>query len=315
MGLCLAGPWGCGPANPGRDLPRTVAGVPAAGQTSGLPGAGTGGVGAGGGAGTLAGQPAAGQPVSGVEAAGVGGAGIPTAGSTAEFPPLSERVFDAGSEPDRNQVSAPQVCERMAAIQCAGEYFCCENPGRSVEVCEQAARASCEEGRLHVIAQSDVAGFDEGHASQAFAQFETLASTCELSVPAFAISQPGFAGMFKGTLGEGESCMPPAAQLTNLDVAGPLLAACMDNARIACLPGLLSWRCEPRADVDSNCLTDANCLDGIYCDNPGMDLSGRCAARKDVGTPCMVDNECQTLLCRGGACAEPTQQNVYCLPR
>ena len=86
--------------------------------------------------------------------------------------------FDAGSDPNRNHVQSGMICTRLAQIQCAGEAFCCPNPGRERAACETAQRDFCaQQVYLDAISQSASSGFDATRAASAFEQFEQLAAS------------------------------------------------------------------------------------------------------------------------------------------
>src|SRR5690349_21138139 len=55
----------------------------------------------------------------------------------------SGEAFDAGSDPNRNNVMAGQVCDRLSTIQCAGEVHCCTNPTHTYDACKQAMFSLC----------------------------------------------------------------------------------------------------------------------------------------------------------------------------
>ncbi len=229
-------------------------------------------------------------------------------------PPNVPGVFDADSaNPDRNKVQAGTICERLATIQCEGEEFCCDNPGRDYVSCKASMKEGCETELLaDMIASRPIAGFDPLHAEAAFTEIERLASECDPSIAAFGESLQGLRGIFKGTLPAGERCTP----LNPLDraAAGASLASCMNGETTACLPKGLSWSCDPRTDVGGDCFSDVNCFDGLFCDNPDFEVSGStCMERKAPGTACVAPNECTSLACKGGACAEPGVQAAYCL--
>ncbi|HTU62522.1 MAG TPA: hypothetical protein VMF89_28875, partial [Polyangiales bacterium] len=67
-----------------------------------------------------------------------GSASQPAAEGGAPAPAIEKATeFDAGDDPERNKVTAAQLCERLATINCAGEAFCCDAPNRTVEACKQ----------------------------------------------------------------------------------------------------------------------------------------------------------------------------------
>jgi len=227
--------------------------------------------------------------------------------------PNIERVFDAGSDPNRNNVTAGQLCTRMAQIQCAGEAYCCEDPGRDVAACETATRKVCmDEAYLDAISGDSITAFDAATAAQTFTELERLASVCDPGIVDFGISRDGLMSMFRGTVDAGSSCMPRS---TDPASAAAKLASCKDINTNACLPtSVLSWRCAERGGVGSACFTDVNCQDGLYCPNPDLKIgSFNCEARQPLGASCVWGNECESLFCEAGACVEASQRLAYCL--
>jgi hypothetical protein len=276
----------------------TPAGAGGEGAAAGAGAAGAGGV--------VGGTSGGGQPPAGMSGgqppAGQGGMG-----------PIMERVFDAGTDPARNNVTAGNLCARLAQIQCAGEQYCCEEPGRDRAACETAMRDTCmKDAYLDAISDNDATAFDEATASTTFAEIERLASICDPSIVRYSISPDGFMAMFRGTAQSGDSCFPSG---TNPEIAAAKLASCADVTRFACLPqSVLSWRCVERAGAGAACFTDVNCIDGFYCPNPDLKIGQfKCEPRKPVGAPCMWGNECESLFCEAGMCVPESQRNAYCL--
>jgi hypothetical protein len=290
---CASGCGDDGGETPGRTQAGDVA-APAAGgggSTSGAGGAGgaTGGGGTAGDSDVTDSQPEAGS----------------------EAP--ATRVFDAGSDPARNQITAGNVCARLAEIQCAGEAFCCDAPGRDVGSCVTTMTAGCRD-QLYadMISQKSSTGFDPARAGVVFTELERLASECDPGIASYGESVEGLRGIFRGTVAPDDRCGPPPS-LAEVDGAAAL-ASCTSPETHACLPQGLSWRCEPRADVGGDCFTDVNCMPGLFCDNPDLDLGGStCMQRKAAGSPCALPNECSSLACRGGTCAPAGVQTAYCL--
>lgn len=266
---------------------------------------GVGGAGVGGGEGGIAGTPA-----------GIGGAGVPGM-------PVEGRTFDAGADPARNMVQPGGICLRLAQIQCAGETYCCEVPGRDRVACEEAQRVACaDEGLIDVVAADSDAGFDAAHAASAFTQLEQLASACDATVASWGASTTGFIGIFKGSRSPGADCSPPGLIPRKADAA-VALASCNTIDTSACLPDspdpLDPWTCAPKGGAGAACLTDLNCQAGLYCPNPELQSGGfglgTCAGRLPVAAPCGAGNECASLYCVGGACAPAETQAAYCLMR
>lgn len=224
--------------------------------------------------------------------------------------------FDAGSASDRNMVTAGEICDRLATIQCAGEQHCCSNPGRTFEDCQSKASKSCK-NNLHLdeVAQDPVSGFDEVAASEAFEELEQRAADCDPGVAEWAVSAAGFVAAFKGTVAEGGSCTP-AGGVASLSPGDPAqlaaLASCADSSNVVCLPSLGVWSCTRRAMVGGVCVFDGNCQDGLYCADSGFVMDS-CAERLPVGAKCSSANECGSFICKGGKCAGPTAENAYCL--
>lgn len=226
------------------------------------------------------------------------------------------KVFDAGSDPSRNNVTAGNVCTRLAQIQCAGEDFCCDNPGRDRATCEAQMLAGCM-GELYLDAMTSnpITGFDPEAASGAFAEIERMASACDTAVASYGASPNGLMGMFRGSVDSGSSCSPGLAAASDMSRAAASLASCADISTTACLPvSTLSWSCEPRGQVGAECFTDLNCVDGLHCPNPEFDIgAATCQERKALGSPCQLPNECESLFCKAGSCVEASAQAAYCL--
>ncbi len=226
-----------------------------------------------------------------------------------------------GTAPDRNMVAAGQVCERIATIQCAGEAHCCSNPGRSFDACKATMKQGCIDSLyLDAITGNAMSGYDPGPASTIFSDYETKAGSCDTGVTLWGATLQGLRGLAPGTLASGASCQPaglrqiPPVVPTPAEAA-PYLASCADPANDACYATALSWTCSPRVGDGGKCFTTANCKDGLYCDNDKnvSVTGGHCHATLGTGSPCGFQTECASLLCKGGTCADPTQDNVFCL--
>jgi len=232
-------------------------------------------------------------------------------GGSGALPP-----FDGGTDPNRNNVMPGQVCERLATIQCAAEASCCGAPGRNFDQCKQAQLNTCRnEAYLDAVSMSPLAAYDMGKAAAAFAEFERLASMCDPAIVQWAISPTGLRGIINGTKNANDSCLPPASQSMDRAVVAAHLASCTNSASQACLPlRLLAWECRPRGPVGADCFSDLNCVDGVYCDNPNLEVTGsKCVGRKLKDATCVTSNECQSLFCRGGRCIAPSAGAAYCL--
>lgn len=236
--------------------------------------------------------------VGGMEPAGTGG----------------ERVFDAGNDPNRNNVATGSMCDRLSTIQCAGEAFCCSSPGRDFATCKQVMQEGCDDQLMFDALASDrKTGFDPEHARLAYTEIERRASICDAGIAAFGESVDGLRGMFKGTVAPEGSCT--TLNPTFREEAGKALASCLDPAINACLPtSILRWTCTPHADVGGDCFSDVNCHAGLFCDNPDFNIEGStCMTRKANGDACGLPNECESLFCKQGVCVEATVDSAYCL--
>jgi hypothetical protein len=241
---------------------------------------------------------------------GEGGAGGAMDGDP---PDVQPRIFDAGSDPGRNRPAAGAVCDRFATIQCAGERYCCDSPGRTFDQCYAAQLAACrDEAFLDIITLNVVTGYSLDMAELAFGEFERLASQCDPDVAEWASSTDGLRSITQGTVAPGGSCVPPA--LADVPTSAAFAVSCTQIETNACLPTLLNWTCRARGSAGDDCFTDLNCIDGLFCDNPSLSLSGsQCQLRKANGQSCSEQNECASLTCRGGTCVAATTQTAYCL--
>lgn len=225
-------------------------------------------------------------------------------------------VFDAGNDPNRNKVTAAQLCERLATINCAGEAFCCDNPGRTVAACKQDLIKTCSnELMLDKIAMQEVARFDAAAAEKAYTELERRASKCDPSVAQWGGSPTdGLRGILKGSIEPKASCKPAAALPEPVEV-GAALVSCANPEANACVYAniLDAWTCEARSASGGQCVTDNNCNDGLYCvvNTPG--LAGVCTMRKASGESCQQPTECTSLFCKKSKCVDADQQAAYCL--
>lgn len=244
---------------------------------------------------------------------GSGGTIGNTGGTQSTGGTTTAAVFDAGSDPNRNTVQAGKVCDRLATVQCAGEAFCCANPGRTFDQCYQTQLSACQSVYLDDITLNPISGYDINKAQAAFTEFEALASQCDPGVAAWAISWTGLRGIVAGTIPPGGNCT--STNLLNQALDAAYLASCTNGDTTACLPNATfsQWSCAARAGAGSSCMTDVNCLDGVYCNKPNLTSLGTCAARKSNGASCGGANECSSLMCKGGVCVVADKQAAYCL--
>jgi hypothetical protein len=298
------------------DMPPDDTGVnPVTGGGVSTGGSGTAGMGADMGVGADGGTVGngGGWPTGGT-GSGTGGTSSGTGGSGGDPGP---RIFDAGSDPNRNRVQAGAVCDRLAIIQCAGERYCCDDPGRSFEQCHLAQVSACrDEAHLDQITLNSITGYSVSHAETAFSEFERRASECDPSIAEWAASTGGMRSITQGTRSIGSDC---SLSVFGSEAAnGAQLVSCANPAQAACLveSSLYAASCVMRGQAGTKCFTDLNCVDGFFCNNPNLATSGdTCQTRKSNGASCSAQNECQSLTCRGGTCMEPTVQTAYCLAR
>jgi hypothetical protein len=222
------------------------------------------------------------------------------------------RVFNAGDAPDRNQVMPGEICERLATIQCAGEQFCCDNPGRNVDACKNELQNACEDEFVDDVAANPDTAFDADQAAVVFTELERLASQCDPTIAAYGESLEGLRSIFAGTVESGGNCRPSNVLSMQQSTAAGL--SCTNYESQACVPSLSDWTCTPHAPAGGHCFTDLNCQPGLYCPNPSGNLSGAdCVQRRGEGMSCELDNECMSLFCRGGRCVPADVQTAYCL--
>jgi hypothetical protein len=210
------------------------------------------------------------------------------------------------------------LCKRFAEIQCTGEQACCSKPGRDMAACQTAQEAGCGMGALSLdaVAMDPITGFDMSKSNAAFAQFDTLAKKCDTTIASFGLSTDGFRGIATGTVAAGGKCNPATGGSSMAAATAAALVSCKDPANNACLPAMkpADWTCAPRADSGGMCFTDANCKDGLYCDNPNFQIgSATCKPRKASGADCSLGTECTSLACSGGKCVDATKDTAYCL--
>jgi hypothetical protein len=278
-------------------------------------GAGTG-VGAGTTAGAAAGASGGTSGTTGGGTAGDGTAGTAVAGSGVAGTGVPADPF-AGN----NAVTPGMICDRMSTIQCAGEVTCCDTP-RPYADCKSAMMSGCMDMLfLDQIAMNAVTGFDPVAAEAAFTQYEALARACDQNVANWGVSMTGLRSILKGTVDAGKGCGVKASASDSANAAA--LASCKNGATHACMfrpigiGGSISvpstWMCDPRGVVDDDCFTDANCQDGLYCDNPDVGFEAKCKTRKTAGQPCAYPNECASLFCKKKVCVDVSQQAAYCL--
>lgn len=240
---------------------------------------------------------------------------VPLAACTESHFVIGPTDNDAAAEVQAAAADAPLgLCARWAELQCRAEDTCCNAAARTSEACRAALTQQCDDDlMLDQIASHASAGFDQAAAEAAFAELSQMIDRCDPSSVRWSLSPAGLRGMFKGTLAQGESCKPAQAIDADRGTQAAALVSCAPTGEIACLPKSLlgDWTCEARQAVGSTCVTDENCEDGSYCNNPGQAL-GHCTLALTLMAACTHDYECMSLSCRDGACAKADAQSVYC---
>jgi hypothetical protein len=226
------------------------------------------------------------------------------------------RAFDAGDDPLRNRVPAGKSADRLTTIMCAAEEHCCPKSDRSFGACKQAMMASS--AALDRWATLPELGYDVDRAEAAFSEFEKRASVCDTDILPWVISNAGFRGVARGTVQPGASCLSSDGG-TNPDsdaaTQAALLASCALPEVNACMiQSSTNWVCAPRSDSGGPCITDMNCLDGLYCQ--GIYRYSTCAPRVPNGETCTFQSMCESLNCdvANSRCVPGTLESVYCLP-
>lgn len=264
---------------------------------------GTGGTGAGSGA------------IGGGGTGGISGTGAVGGGGSA-----GGDCFNAGTDPNRNMVSASGVCERLAQIQCAAEACCCPtgNPRKyaSLDACIASQTNICDQIGTETVAADSRSGFNAAALKTAFDEFERLASMCSLDVVTWGTSPQGFGSVLAGSVGAGGTCWSPIAD--GQDPAA--IASCGTTTGLACLGSSVqldqNWTCDPRAGAGERCLVDPSCADGFFCTPLPMTATaplGTCTLRLRDGDPCERPTQCTSLFCVDGRCVPPSVEAAYCI--
>jgi hypothetical protein len=222
------------------------------------------------------------------------------------------RVFDAGRDPKRNRAEPGHLCARVAAIECAGEAACCEQPGRERDACLSEREAACNEALpLDVLSEAPEVGFDVDRASDALAELERRASTCDPQIASWFASSEGLSPALAGTLGKNDSCAPAGGGRDARAIVVALYA-CQLAAGLSCVHGTGGSTCAPRSRPGDFCEVDRSCADGLYCDAPEA-AAAACRERRPAGEACTRAAECASLVCHAGACgADGDVQAAYC---
>ncbi len=291
----LAGVEGCGESSSPGTFEPGGSGATATGGASGGGAGGSGGAGGG----------AAGQ--SGA------GAGSGTGGGASGGDPC-----DSFDQIDPSGIAPGSICDLLAAIQCAGEACCCDDPGRDFDTCKQTMANGCSNDlMLDRISTNPKIGFNTEFARNAFDEYKTKARACDPSIVTWGTSLQGLRGIITGTIAPLQACNSDSLAPEDLVAAA---ASCSDPANYACLSsggliGSIMWSCDPLSAAGGRCFSEANCQAGLYCPNPDLDPIGSyyCTQRKVDGTVCELPNECASLVCKQGQCVAAEVQAVYCL--
>lgn len=213
-----------------------------------------------------------------------------------------------------NDVGPSEICERIAAIQCAAQEDCCDDPGQTVAECMSDLIAGCND--LEAVAADPIVGFDRAAVRAALDELQTRSGQCDPALASWAITSDGFASSFTGTRDEGDDCLPDGgADTSDVNAFGAALASCKNVATTACLPTSGDWKCTARGAAGGQCFTDLNCQDGLFCDKTDAadTFDGECKARKAAGEDCLDANECSSFICKDDTCTATNDvQAAYC---
>jgi hypothetical protein len=240
--------------------------------------------------------------------------------------PPTKVTTDASAGPDASTVARPNrvtpghICERLATIQCVGEATCCTTPSKkfaTFDECKTSMKSFCTDS-LYIdrISQEPTIGFDVDAGEAAFDAYELKASQCDPNIVSWGTSMNGFRSMLKGTIAAGGDCTP--SNVLDVEKDGAALFACKDAPTYACLPPPsvvgVTWTCEKPRGAGESCFWEANCLDGLWCEDlDGVPGDGVCRDRKELNAGCTTSNECKSLACSGGKCIPADAQTAYCL--
>jgi hypothetical protein len=180
--------------------------------------------------------------------------------------------------------------------------------------CINSVAGTCDSQLMaDTIAESPAVAFNAAAAKAAFTELERRATSCDPSVPAWAVSEDGFPSSFSGTLGMGENCEPSGGLQAPVDQLLIALASCKIGDGLVCLPGEMGWVCAPRVGAGQRCFNDFNCNEGLYCDNPDGEYDGMCVAGMAAGSDCDSPAQCASYICADRTCgAAGDVQAAYC---
>ncbi|MFL5320059.1 MAG: hypothetical protein ACJ790_10430, partial [Myxococcaceae bacterium] len=212
-------------------------------------------------------------------------------------PGKQEQPQDAGVADSGVQLSAVELCGRLAAARCGLLQSCYAAFLRdTVENCRVAEETRCED-RLTQLKAS----FDQGLVkvdADALARCEQRMSgqSCPATFPpGYPAAAAPFAdcdldtGLLDGTLTSGQDCRD------NVE--------CAPGSRCGKETAVCFGSCATQAAAGEPC--GSGCLPGLYCDTKGTDstVDDRCAAAKAEGDGCVDSSECaQELICVTGTC-------------
>lgn len=215
----------------------------------------------------------------------------------------------------------------MTDCSCAGLVF-------SEEACEQDVRDWVRLAREANLTYSTtcMTGLDERF-SELHDYFPDYAAFCNdppASLPDW-LACADECQIYHGDVGEGGACVRYGRYMStcaeDLSCGGdgvchrpcdvPLVVP--TGATCGYAKGFFEEHCEPSAvcaRATASCVTaigmgescdDASspCGEGLWCAVPPLAGAGTCQARAPVGDPCTVHEGCASLVCVGGACAEP----------
>ncbi len=196
------------------------------------------------------------------------------------------------------------LCAEVIALQCEGHLSCCRNENDrygSLEECKSLLGPLCVQDLSGAAYTSGRIAFDGAAYVRALETLRRAVGACE------PIGRDVFAGVFEGTLGEGDACTADVS-------AGDY------SALLSCAPGLAcvvsgedesaGRVCAPRAAQGEACL-DVECADGLHCAGSGRHPT--CQPLRAEGIGCASHAECATGYCGDeGRCAPRTVAYRYC---
>lgn len=210
------------------------------------------------------------------------------------------------------RIAVGSFCPQMAQVACTGYESCCPSHSIDMMACVSALTDVCNHGLGPILLDART-GYSETVAAQVIAEGQALVATCDPGIVAWYSSRAGLQRVMQGTIAGGDSCTTRADD-------GAAYFSCM-NLEQGCIGSGTSFHCTARVPTGMTCHTDADCVEGDYCQgavagsNPILGLPGHCALREAIGHACTTDSACETYLCdttTAHQCAALNSMNAYC---